>query len=179
MPVKLQRGKVYWVGINSPSFQNFKSADGTPARQYLILFATKSADGKPTPLTEDLVLQVRAVNDQATRVSKGPAENEALKGRLVTLVENFLSENYRDITARKTLEWGDPESTASGNISIRYKYLATIWNKDQMVISQRFTFTPEGKYVSAETIEKGPASQPTTQPTDADRKAVENLRRPV
>ena len=412
MPVKLQPGKVYWVGVNSPSHKNFKSADGTPAARYVILFATKSADGKPTPLPEDLVKRAIGINpadqdnvggarsvaeeflaalkagdtSKALRLvtaasaighqlsdfakipglskvvitgdfedansalvitsdvlgdhdRKGPllirlvkqrglwviedidlespegalkklqgfltgadalaapyaiakafvsalakgdansalklvgkefderkkqelpqvakgmdlsnsgpmmmalysssarmvfgpasvksngarsflcltliqnapgteawsvidadfvdkqksaesfmsapssqastADKEARKAKLINWVEKFFSENYRDITARKTLQWGEPETTAAGNLAIRYKYLATIWNKDQVVINQRFTFTPEGKYVSAETIEKGPASQPTTQPTDADRKAVENLRRPV
>ena len=158
MPVKLQPGKVYWVGVNSPQHQQFKSADGTPARPHQILFATRSADGKPTPLPEELVKQAREINVAADGVSA----DEAVQGKLKTWVENFFSENYRDITARKTMEWGQPETTPGGNLSIRYKYLATIWNKDQMIIEQRFTFTPEGKYVSAETIEKGPASQPAS-----------------
>lgn len=62
MPVKLQPGKVYWVGVNSPQHQQFKSAVGTPARPYQILFATRSADGKPTPLPEELVKQAREIN---------------------------------------------------------------------------------------------------------------------
>jgi len=62
MPVKLQPGKVYWVGVNSPQQQQFKSADGTPARPYQILFATRSADGKPTPLAEELVKQAKIIN---------------------------------------------------------------------------------------------------------------------
>ena len=36
-----------------------------------------------------------------------------------------------------------------------------------MIIEQRFTFTPEGKYVSAETIEKVPVTQPATPPSAA------------
>jgi tetratricopeptide (TPR) repeat protein len=154
MPVKLQPGKVYWVGVNSPSFQNFKSADGTPAERYLILFATKSADGKPTPLPADMVKQAKEINAAAQAVA---GADEAQKAKLINWVEKFFSENYRDITARKTLQWGEPETTAGGNLAIRYKYLATIWDKDKQIIEQRFTFTPEGKYVSAETIEKGPA----------------------
>jgi len=85
---------------------------------------------------------------------------ESLKGKLINWVEKFFSKNYRDITARKTLEWGDPETTSGGNLAIRYKYIATIWNKNKKIIEQRFTFTPEGKYVSAATIDRRPAPLP-------------------
>ena len=107
--------------------------------------------------------------DAATQRSV-EVDYEALRGKLINWVEDFFSKNYRDITARKTLQWGRPETTPGGNLSIRYKYVATIWGKDKLVIEQRFTFTPQGKYVSAETLEKAPAPttqtdpRPTTQP---------------
>ncbi|MHB1157932.1 MAG: Ig-like domain-containing domain [Phycisphaerales bacterium] len=66
MPVKLEPGKVYWVGVNSPSHKNFKSTDGEPAKRYVILFATRSADGKPTPIPEDWVKRARRINRAAT-----------------------------------------------------------------------------------------------------------------
>ena len=47
MPVKLQPGKVYWVGINSPSHKNFKTPDRVPANWYVILFATAGPDRPP------------------------------------------------------------------------------------------------------------------------------------
>jgi len=76
LPVKLQPGKVYWVGINSPSHRNFKSADGTPAPWHVILFATKSADGKPTPLPDDLARRAAAINEASRRaaISETPAQ---------------------------------------------------------------------------------------------------------
>lgn len=43
LPVKLEAAKYYRVGINSTSFQNFKSADGVPARPSAIYFTTKGA----------------------------------------------------------------------------------------------------------------------------------------
>jgi beta-lactamase regulating signal transducer with metallopeptidase domain len=43
MPVKLQSAHYYRVGINSTSYQNFKSASGMPARTSAIYFATKGA----------------------------------------------------------------------------------------------------------------------------------------
>ncbi len=81
----------------------------------------------------------------------------SLKFKLVNLVENFFERNYRDITARKTLEWGEPEIAATGNYSIAYKYLATFWHKEKMIVEQVFTFSPEGKYISAKTVNKKPA----------------------
>jgi bla regulator protein BlaR1 len=42
-PVKLQAARFYRVGINSTSYQNFKSAEGVPAKTSAIYFATKGA----------------------------------------------------------------------------------------------------------------------------------------
>jgi len=309
LPVQLEPGKVYWIGVNGPANTFFQTAEKVPARPYGILFATKSADGKPTPLPEDMVKQTRAINasmrlfaadltdntivdldtgktlqvtdikdwtdayDVAwegdggggltlnyfrpkahfkalsdwtkltysgikramegdiqeslahrSRETSVPAkrsrfaviltdqgqlafvevltfsksesqirwivvspdafgprpvaiqprpvirpdaqDKEALRDELINWVEKFFSENYRDITAVETVEWGNPETTAGGNLSIRYKYLATIRGKDKMLIEQRLTFTPEGKYVSAEMIDKRQAaSQPTNSTT--------------
>ena len=64
-PVKLEAGKVYWVGVNSPSHKNFKNPQGLPAPWYIILFATKGADGKPTPLPADLLSKARAINQNS------------------------------------------------------------------------------------------------------------------
>jgi len=43
LPVKLDQGKFYRVGINSKSFQNFRSASGAPSRPSTIYFATEGA----------------------------------------------------------------------------------------------------------------------------------------
>ena len=73
MPVKLAPGKVYCVGINSPSNRNFKSAAGVPARRYLILFATRSADGKATAIP-------RRPRPRGQRHQRSPAAGSDLKG---------------------------------------------------------------------------------------------------
>jgi len=62
LPVKLEPGKVYWVGINSPSHKNFKTPDRVPATWYIILFATRGADGKPTPIPNDLLKRAKEIN---------------------------------------------------------------------------------------------------------------------
>ncbi len=43
LPVKLQSARFYRVGINSTSYQNFRSADGVPARPSAIYFTTQGA----------------------------------------------------------------------------------------------------------------------------------------
>jgi hypothetical protein len=43
MPVKLEPGKTYVLGINSERFRNFKDMEGRPALPYLVVFHTKAA----------------------------------------------------------------------------------------------------------------------------------------
>ena len=54
LPVKLQQGHEYRVGINSPSYRNFRSAAGVPAMTSAIWFTTsgtKEAPQKPASPT--------------------------------------------------------------------------------------------------------------------------------
>ena len=46
LPVKLQPGHSYRVGINSPSYRNFRSEAGVPASPSAITFTTKGAPGQ-------------------------------------------------------------------------------------------------------------------------------------
>ncbi len=62
MPVKLEPGRVYWVGINSPSHKNFKAPRRVPAQRYVILFATTDKNGKPTPIPENYLARARQIN---------------------------------------------------------------------------------------------------------------------
>ncbi len=65
LPVNLEPGKVYWVGINSRIYRNFKSAEhGAPARRYVILFATTDSSGKPTAIPADLLANAKKINEQ-------------------------------------------------------------------------------------------------------------------
>ena len=60
--VKLQPGKVYWVELNTPPHTYFRTPAGAIARPYALVFATKSADGKPTPIPADLLARARQIN---------------------------------------------------------------------------------------------------------------------
>ncbi len=90
-------------------------------------------------------------------VVKKPADTTTKEG-MQALVEDFFGKNFRDITARKTIEWGDPSKLDNGNATIRYKYEATIWDKDKIVQNKVFTFDPKGEFVSVEDAE--PVAKP-------------------
>jgi hypothetical protein len=62
LPCKLEPGKVYWIGINSPSHKNFKSAGNVPAKRYVILFATKGPDGSATKIPADMLKRAKKIN---------------------------------------------------------------------------------------------------------------------
>jgi len=62
LPCKLEPGKVYWVGINSPNHKNFKSTDNIPAKRYVILFATKGVDGAATKISADMLKRAKKIN---------------------------------------------------------------------------------------------------------------------
>ncbi len=51
LPVRLQAARYYRVGINSPSFMNFRSADGVAARPAAIYFTTRGAGTAQRALT--------------------------------------------------------------------------------------------------------------------------------
>jgi hypothetical protein len=74
VPVQLEPGKVYWLEFNTPPFVNFRSETGQSAPHRALVFATAGADGKPTPLPEDLVKQAREIN----QADSGPASRPGL-----------------------------------------------------------------------------------------------------
>ena len=98
--------------------------------------------------------------DGSPKAMEQKTHDTATNAGMRKLVEHFFSRNYRDITARKTLEWGTAYTDDAGNRCIRYKYQATIWDKDVVVQDKIFTFTPEGGFVSAmEVTESGEANE--------------------
>lgn len=60
--VKLEPGKWYWVGINSPNHHFFQTAARVSAEPYVLLFATAAADGKPTPIPPDKLQFAKRIN---------------------------------------------------------------------------------------------------------------------
>jgi hypothetical protein len=90
-PVKLEPGKVYQVGINSPSHQNFKSAEQVPAARYVIVFATRGADGKPTEIPARMLAETKAINAAAEKAEPVVVKTEpaALKDDVPATLEKL------------------------------------------------------------------------------------------
>lgn len=64
LPVKLQPGKLYWIGINSEKYVYFQTEKHVPAKPYVILFATADENGNPTPIPEDYLEEANRINSQ-------------------------------------------------------------------------------------------------------------------
>jgi hypothetical protein len=128
---------------------------------------------------DDLNKSVSGKSDPASGASTPTTAPSADAVKLHDWVEDFFHHNYRDITDRKTLEWGEPQTTALGNLSIRYKFEAVIWDKDIMTMNKVFTFTPQGKYVSVNDVEGFPVKTgvvaPTSWPVIAEAKIDDAL----
>ena len=62
LPVKLEPGKFYWVGINSPQYKYFQTNMGIAAQPYVILFATKDKTENPTAIPENFIEEAREIN---------------------------------------------------------------------------------------------------------------------
>lgn len=75
---------------------------------------------------------------------------------LMGRVEHFFLNNFRDVTARKSLEWSHAESDKDGNRTIRYKYIATIWDGEKKVMNQRFTFDEQGLFLKVDHVDGYP-----------------------
>lgn len=77
----------------------------------------------------------------------GPVTIEAdtaTKEGIIRLVDDFFAHNARDITARKTIEWGPLNVDQGNNTSISYRFEATIREREEKVMTWVFTFAPNG-----------------------------------
>ena len=92
-------------------------------------------------------------------------------------VEDYFQNNARDITMRKTLEWGEVKIDEEGNRTIRYKFEALIWDKDRIIFNSDFTFDKDGEYVSMVHVEgfPQPAEKPDVTTLEGVKKLVEKF----
>lgn len=113
--------------------------------------------------------------EKSNAAEKTPNEET---NRMIELVEDFFDHNFRDVTARKTLEWGDVQNHPNGNKSISYKYLASIRGEESVVMNQTFTFDTGGKFVKWENVKGFPqkagdaSNLPATADEDVQRRDV-------
>jgi RNA polymerase sigma-70 factor (ECF subfamily) len=64
LPVKLEPGRAYSVFINLKQYQSFRNVDEIPAREFVLVFATKDADGNPTEIPEEMLARAKETNDK-------------------------------------------------------------------------------------------------------------------
>ena len=69
LPVKLEAGRFYWVGINSPQHKNFQTDMQVAALPYVILFATRNENGEPTEIPENFLEEARSINSAHDRLA--------------------------------------------------------------------------------------------------------------
>jgi len=65
LPVKLEAGKAYLVAFNIEPYIGFRNVTGEPAKPYVLVFATRGKDGKPTPIPEELITKAKSINERA------------------------------------------------------------------------------------------------------------------
>ena len=98
----------------------------------------------------------------APRESLGISDEKAdLMGR----IEWFFMHNFRDVTARKSIEWGEIQKDKNGNRSLRYKYYATIWDREVLVMNQVFSFDAKGNFTGVNNVEGFPQKK-VVKPAD-------------
>jgi beta-lactamase regulating signal transducer with metallopeptidase domain len=99
-----------------------------------------------------------AVMSAFNAVSGAPlmVKDPGTKQGMMALVEDFFNHNFRDITSRETIEWGDVVKTSGGNSSIRYKYRCSYWYAEPKIVNQIFTFDSHGTFVSVKDVDKRP-----------------------
>ena len=68
LPVKLEPGTFYWLGINSPQYTYFQTALGKPAQPYVILFATTDRNGERTEIPENFVEEAEEINSRSDKL---------------------------------------------------------------------------------------------------------------
>lgn len=74
LPVKLESGRLYRVGINSKSHRNFRSAEGVPVAPGVLIFATKGADAALLAGLQPPVVVSMSPESGATAVHPGLTE---------------------------------------------------------------------------------------------------------
>lgn len=97
------------------------------------------------------------------------------KAQMIGYVEDFLMNNFRDVTMRKSLEWSDVRTDDKGNRTIRYRFEALIWDKDRKTLCWDFTFNPDGKYVGYQKVEVAEAEKPDPTTQEGIQKLVEKF----
>lgn len=145
-----------WIGGQKYMFFEWKSGDYTERHclpgYYVLKWSSDAPAMNATPSTGAL--------------------SDATTAKLHDWVDDFFHHNWHDITVRTTLEWGQPEKTASGDWAIRYKCKATIWDRDNYLMNMVFIFRSDGMLINVDNMAGFPKAlgriPPVTRPAVPD-----------
>ena len=96
LPVKLKPGKFYRIGINAPSFKNFKSTQGVPVTPTVLWFVTAGTDGRP-------VSELQPPKVVALSPANGASDVDAGTTKLSVTFDRPMAAGF---------SWTDPEGKA-------------------------------------------------------------------
>ena len=114
--------------------------------------------------------------DRSAQIAPGePLGISVEKADLMGRIEWAMMHGGRDITTRKSIEWGDVQKDEKGNRTIRYKYYATIWDKDIYVMNQVFTFDAKGNILNMENAEGFPQKKVEKPANVSTQQAMKEL----
>ncbi len=118
--------------------------------QHFVTLRDRIKSGQPVP-------PQGSSTDRIARIApEEPLGLSMEKADLMGRIEWAMMHGGRDITARKSIEWGKVQRDENGNRTIRYKYFATIWDKDLYTMNQVFTFDAKGNILGREDVEGFP-----------------------
>ncbi len=117
LPVDVEPGKAYSVFVNLGKFQAFRNTDEIPAREFVIVFATKDTDGNPTEIPEHMLQRARQTNDKIP----DPVTPEQIVEKAVKTISTCAEGDARVAPAIATIKSLD-ESVAINELK---KYLAS------------------------------------------------------
>jgi beta-lactamase regulating signal transducer with metallopeptidase domain/tetratricopeptide (TPR) repeat protein len=156
LPIKLEAGKAYLVAFNLEPYTGFVNTVGEPAKPYVLVFATKSEDGKPTPIPEELITKAKSVNERAetpytqevfddiqpdgTILFKNTIRQINQSGKKIT-TEGFINSDFVHVTGMSDAK-GRPLKFTSTHEEDIYRYEVTF--NEPVLPGEVMEYTSEG-----------------------------------
>jgi hypothetical protein len=157
LSVKLEPGKAYLIRINAGQYSSFMSADGVKAQPFVFVFATLDANGKPTPIPQEMLDFAKQIN---SAVPEKPFTQEfnaditpdgVLKFKGTTIQKNsgsstmtslsFVNSDFVNVTAMQDDKGRPLKFTTSHNGNI-FRYNVTL--NEPVKPGEIFTYSTEG-----------------------------------
>jgi beta-lactamase regulating signal transducer with metallopeptidase domain/HEAT repeat protein len=173
LPVKLGAGQAYLVAFNVEPYIGFVNAAGEPAKPYVLVFATKGEDGKPTPIPQELITKAKSVNERTempytqevfddiqpdgTILFKNTIRQINQSGRKITST-GFINSDFVHVTGMSDAKAMPIKFTSTHDKDI-YRYEATF--NEPVLPGEVMEYTSEGTIEGL--VKPVPASKDTFQ----------------